>query len=358
VNPKLGQPWIPIERIEAFIQLEPVLLIFGLAAGSLVVYKLLLRAVSQERHRNLRKLFGNLAAHLGIWVALLLVYLFFHNVADDWLPLSKDASTRLSSYVGLLTLFSGATVFVKTWRILVWEYLFLGHMKVGVPLLLVNIFTLLLSITLGGWIITEIFNVRLAPLLATSAIFSIILGLALQDTLGNLFAGVALTFDKPYEIGDWIEVQTGPQKWIGQVNEISWRATVLIGLSDESLTIPNRVMAQAQISNFSVKTRPFIRSQMFRVAYGSDLEKVRKCLLESVTGVAAVRSHPAPLVLIIETHESWIPCKLVYFIDDYGSQFSVADRVITSALESLDKAGIRLAPPRLSITHDGANASV
>src|SRR5262249_25507055 len=149
----------------------------------------------------------------------------------------------------------------KTCRILLFEYLFLSHMRAGVPLLLVNLFTLLLTLVMGGWLCTAIFDVKLGPLLATSAIFSVVLGLALQDTLGKRFAGVAMQFDKPYEIGDWIEIMLNGQKWVGQVQEISWRATVMVGISDEHISVPNRLMGQTQISNFATTKRPIWRSQ-------------------------------------------------------------------------------------------------
>ena len=76
----------------------------------------------------------------------------------------------------------------------------------------------------------------------------------MQDTLGNLFAGVALQFDKPYEIGDWIEIHNSGQKWVGQIYEITWRATLLIGFVEEFITVPNRVMGQSEISNFRRST--------------------------------------------------------------------------------------------------------
>jgi small-conductance mechanosensitive channel len=202
---------------------------------------------------------------------------------------------------------------------------------------------------IGGLIVSEIFQIRLAPLLATSAIFSIVLGLALQDTLGNLFAAIALQLDKPYEIGDWIEVQSGTQKWIGQVYEISWRATVLIGLSDESLTIPNRVMAQAEVSNFSHKARPLVRSQSFRIPFGTPIPLVKETLARAGAGVPAIRKNPAPFALVSETTESWITVKLVYFIDDYGSQWAIADQVLTHATRALAEARIELAGPRLQV---------
>jgi len=335
---------VPVEKIESMVQLEPALVIIGLALGAWLGYKLLLRGISEERHRNLRRLFQNLSFHLLMMCGLFLSYYLITHFAPE-----EDAYERVGTYVGLFTLIFGATAFVKTARILLFEYLFLSHMRVAVPLLLVNIFSLLLSITTTGWVITEIFNIRLAPLLATSAIFSLVLGLALQDTLGNLFAGVAIQFDKPYELGDWVEVHNGGQKWVGQVNEVSWRATVLIGLGDEAITIPNRIMGQAQISNFSLKTRPIIRSQSFRLSYGTDLAKARQHLERAALGVPEVRKNPAPLVILSEAGESWITAKLVYFIDNYGSQFLIGDRVITAALRELDDAGIALATPRLTV---------
>ena len=341
---KVSQPWIPIAKIEELVQLEPALLIAGLTFGAWLVYKILLGNVSNDRHRNIQKLFQNLSFHTTIGATLFTSYYLFARFSD-----SSTSAERIISYIGLLTLLSGATVFVKVCRILMFEYLFLSHMRVAVPVLLVNLFTLLLSIILGGWLATEIFAVRLAPLLATSAIFSLVLGLALQDTLGNLFAGVALQFDKPYEIGDWVEINNGSQKWVGQIEEISWRATVLIGLTDELITVPNRTMAQAHISNFSVKTKPIIRSQKFRIAYGTNVATAKAALLRAAGRCDTVRKDVKPIVLLTEADESWILFKLIYFIDNYGSQFIIADEVIEAALKELENEHIELAPPRLEL---------
>jgi len=196
--------WIPFSRIESLIQLEPAFVLLGLVVAAWLVYKIFLRAVSQERHRNLRSHFLNLLAHFAIFAFLFASYQFVHRTID-----LGQRSERDASYLGLATLIAGAVVFVKVSSILLNEYTFLGHVKEGVPILIVNLFSLLLSIGIAGWFATEIFGIRLAPVLATSAVYSLILGLALQDTLGNLFAGVALQLDKPYEIGDWIEVTQG-----------------------------------------------------------------------------------------------------------------------------------------------------
>jgi len=335
-------PLIPLERIQDVLHWEVALLIGVLAALSFGIYKVLLRKISTERHHNLQSLFQNLWVHTSF-------SLFFFGSYQYVVARVEETETieRILSYLGLITIAWGAVVFVKLSRILVYEYLFLGSMREGVPVLLVNLTTLLLSILLGGWVVTQVFGIQVAPLLATSAVFSIVLGLALQDTLGNLFAGMAIQFDKPYEIGDWIEVHGPGQKWAGQVTEITWRATMLLGLADEYLVIPNRVMAQAQISNFSSQGRPFIRSATFRVPLGQPTDAARKTILEAVHGNPWIANEPPPIVLTTDTHESWIPLKLVYFLSDYGQQFRAADSVIESVNARLLAAGIQLATTRV-----------
>ncbi|MCM2277092.1 MAG: mechanosensitive ion channel family protein [Oligoflexia bacterium] len=343
MNPKLSQSLIPLERVQALVQLEAALVVVGLALGSWLVYKLLLRDTSPERHRNLTQQFRNLGYHLLFGTIYAAAYWGVSQIAD-----TNPALLRLTSYLGLITLVQGALIFVKVSRILVFEYLFLSHMKVAVPLLLVNLCTLLLTVFLAGWLITDIFNVRLAPLLATSAIFSVVLGLALQDTLGNLFAGVALQIDKPYEIGDWIEIQNPGQRWLGQVQEISWRATVLYGIGDESITVPNRVMAQSHITNYAARVRPIFRSQVFRLPFDVSIAKAKEIMLQAARSVPGV-SKDRTLILAAETTESWISFKVIYSLTDFGAQLVIADKVVTAVVEALHQNGIKLATQKVEI---------
>jgi small-conductance mechanosensitive channel len=336
----MKESFLPAEKIRNLLQIEPALALLGLALSSWLLYKFLLNSVSSERHRNLRGHFKNLLGQ-----SLIFCFIFGAYQLLEILPETRTI-VFLRPYLGLITLLMGATIFIKTLRVMILEYLFLGNMKAGVPLLLVNLFTLLASLLVGAWLLSEIFGLKIGPLLATSAIFSIILGLAMQDTLGNLFAGVALQFDKPYEIGHWIEVHNGQQRWAGQVYEISWRATILLGLSDELMTIPNRIMAQAQISNFSIRTEPFARSQIFRIAHGSSIEVAKSSLLGVTQGIPEIQSSPNPVVFASDTQESGISLKLIYFLSDYGSQFRVQDQVVSKGIEALGKAGIPAALQR------------
>lgn len=342
-------PVIPLDKLLDLINLEVALILTILAASSYAFFRFLLKNLNSDRQANLRSLFRNLGGHtIMLWV----LYAVFWSTMEALQDSLTGTQARGLSYLGLLVLLQGAVVFVKTSKIIVFEYLFLGNKDRGVPLLLIDIFTLLLSLVVAAWLATTLFGLKLAPLLATSAVFSIVLGLALQDTLGNLFAGIALQVDKPYEIGDWVEIINGTQKLAGQVYEISWRATVLVAITDETLTIPNRIMAQAQVLNFSSRIRPFLRSQYFRIQFDQDLDRAKTVLTKVAENTPGVLSEPRPLSLINETTDSWIGLKLVYALDNYGSQYTVADRILMSGVKALKDAGFQLATQKVSIQGD------
>lgn len=326
------------------LDLERILLVFVLAIVSYLFYKILLKDVSEERHANLGRHFSNLGFHVLAFAIFSTAYLVTaHNIEVSIL------FKRAAPYFASLCFFWGALVFIKSCRVLTLQYLFLGSMRAGVPLLLVNIFTLILSIVLFFWSLSHLFNLQLTPVLATSAAFSIILGLALQDTLGNLFAGISLQVDKTFEIGDWLEVQNGLIKIIGQVKELSWRSTVLIGLSDEVITLPNKLMAGLQVSNFSPDGQPIVRSHQFRFQNTEDAKRA-KPLLEKVASLTPhVRIEPYPFAYIQEIGDSWVLVKLIYFIDNYGKQFSIGDQVMQNGLQKLAEEKIFVAHQVLDV---------
>lgn len=339
-----NEKFLQLQTLYSFLSPEPYILLGLLTFSSWLFYRFFLQDVSEERHRNLRTHYRVLTRHF------LLLSVFF-----GLFLLSRDAQIqdslvgRVAPYFGFFSFLWGSIVFVKACRLWVLQYLFLQSMREGVPLLVVNVFSLLLSIAIAFWAASRLFSLQLGPLLATSAAFSVVLGLAMQDTLGNLFAGISLQIDKNFEIGDWVEVVNGVQRAVGQVKEISWRSVLLIGLSDEMITIPNRVMAQAQLSNFSPPDQPIIRSHIFRLPYGGPVDIAKDLLEKAAAEVSEVRGLPAPFAYVQETSESWLTVKLIYFIDSYGAQFTVGDKVLRKALDLLSKNGIHMARPELGI---------
>ncbi|MBV2169787.1 MAG: mechanosensitive ion channel family protein [Bdellovibrio sp.] len=334
----MAEKFIRIQALYGLLELEPFILLGCLIAITWVFYKFFLREASEERHRSIRNHFRTLLRHYVVLSFLFLLFIFLQTSEPQLGNMAK-----VTPYVAVVLFIWGNVVFVKTSRLIVLQYLFLGSMKHGVPLLLVNIFSLILSIVLTFWGIAHVFGLEVGPLLATSAAASVILGLALQDTLGNLFAGISLQVDRNFEIGDWLEIVSGIQKTVGQVREITWRSTTLVGFSDELITLPNRFMANATISNYSPPDTPILRRQIFRIAYGENVELAKQLLERTAAGIGEVRGIPAPWAYVSDTNEHWIELKIIYFIDNYGSQFSVGDKVYVRGVESLRSAGVKLA---------------
>lgn len=336
--------FIQTQKLYQVVDLEAYIFLCLLGAFSYLFYRFLLKDVNSERHHNIKNHLTTLLKHFLILTLLFFFYWFFQQASGE-----DDSFKRILPYAGFLTFFAGALCFVNTSRLLVLQYLFLGSMRAGVPLLLVNIFTLLLSIVVAFWTVNNLFGVQLTPLLATSAAFSIILGLALQDTLGNLFAGISLQIDKTFEIGNWLEIMNGSTKIVGQVKELSWRSTVLVGFADELIIIPNKLIAQCQISNFSPEVNPILRRQSFNFPFGTDLNLAIKTLEQACVQTADVCARPEPSAFIYETVDYGVSVRLVYYVDDYGKQYGIGNTVIATALELLKQNNIQIARPVLTV---------
>lgn len=337
-------PWLPPQRIDALVQPEPTVILACAVVVLWAVYLLLLRQSSEERHRILKAVLGNLAVHSAMLAGLAGLYF---SLEVDWLE--KSTLARLQPYAGLAVLVQGGVVFTKALKVLAMEMLFLGHMREFVPALLINTFTGVVATSVTAWIAATVFEFQLAPLLATSAVVSLVLGLAIQDTLGNLFAGIAMQFDKPYEIGDWVEINHGGTKWVGQVYEVTWRATVLAGVADEAISLPNRLVGQSLVVNYTQRGLPVARVLVLRLPHSVDLDAARQALLPAVAAVPGVESEPVPLLFFTEVGEGWLTAKVIYWIKDFGRQLSMADAVLSAAVMALRQHHIEIALPQLQV---------
>jgi small-conductance mechanosensitive channel len=333
------------QAIHRLIDIEPFIIITLLLLSAWGFYKTLLKNVSSERHERIQKEFRYIFKLYSFFSSFFVTYITLYRLSSSF-----EIFLRPSVYVGLATFIAGSATIVKTSRLILLQYLFLGSMRAGVPLLLVNIFSLLLSFVISLWGLSYFLGIDLAPILATSAALSIVLGLALQDTLGNLFAGISMQMDHSFEIGDWLEVMNDGQKVVGQVTEISWRSTTLTGWWNESVTLPNRLLAGAQISNYRKGEVAVYRSQTFRLSHDIDTELVRKILLDSLRSVSGIRHDLPTSCVIVENHDSWLTFRLSFAIDDYGRQFVIGHEVLNKGLESLRKAGIQPCRQQLDIS--------
>jgi small-conductance mechanosensitive channel len=344
----MREQWIPVDKIQYLIQFEGFALLWVLLPLAFLFYKLFLKQITPKRHGNLQHRFSRTLLYLLITTLIAAIHWpIFENAYHSRFEFQL---VKFSSYLSLLALIFGVISVIRLAQIYVYLYLFFMNMSVGVPKLLANMFTLVFTVILVSWLAADIFGFHLTAVLATSAVFSLVLGLALQDTLGNLFSGVALQIDPPFIIGDWVEVQSGSEKWTGSVQEINWRQTTLLSFADELILIPNRILAQSQLINYSNTQKPTRLNQMFRFRFDVSLPLAKEALLKGVANIPEILTNPPPKALFIEVTESWVTLKIFYSLNDYGARYKVGDLIITQTLQEIHRLGLHLASPKIHLS--------
>lgn len=190
--------------------------------------------------------------------------------------------------------------------------------------------TVLLSLDASG--------LKPTSLLATSAVLTAVLGLSLQETLGNLFAGLAIQGEQPFQVGDWIQFDTDASR-SGRVVEINWRATKIITSDRVTITVPNGVLARAPIANFSSPEPHARRGVVVGVPYDSPAG-VARILAQAAERVSGVCAHPPPDAVIVEFAESAIRYRVRFFITEHGRTTEIQGGVLSNCIAALRRADI------------------
>lgn len=181
------------------------------------------------------------------------------------------------------------------------------------PSLLESIVAVILYGIGGGVIAHRWLGFELTPFLAGSAVVGAVVGLALQETLGNLFAGIALHTEAPFRVGDWVRL--GDRE--GKVEQVSWRAMRLRTWYGDTLTIPNNEAARHSILNLSQPRESHSRIVMMGVNYHTPPNKVISVLTNLLEQIPQLPPAPAPVIRIVGYHDFTIQYEIRYFLSEY-----------------------------------------
>lgn len=160
-------------------------------------------------------------------------------------------------------------------------------------------------------------GVEPGSLLTTSALLTAVVGLALQDTLGNLVSGLALQMKPPFEVGDWIQFEPDARQ-IGQVTEVTWRATTLMTSDLVEVIVPNSLLAKSPIRNYSRPSKVSRRSVSVNGAYEAPPHRVQAAIEKALANTPGVLREPAPWVQTKLFGDSGIEYTVWFFTDDYA----------------------------------------
>jgi small-conductance mechanosensitive channel len=195
-------------------------------------------------------------------------------------------------------------------------------------------------------IVLSYWGIQITPLVAALGVGGIAIGLGLQETLSNLFAGLHIVSDEPVKVGDYVEIGTDIA---GTVEDIGWRSTRLQTIQNNVIIIPNSHLAKSVIVNLSCESREVSVVVPCGVAYGSDLDRVEKVLLDEIEKYRKINDYIAkdstPLVRFNEFGESNINFNVIVRAHNYKDRFIIKHELVKLIKSRLNKEKIEISWP-------------
>jgi small-conductance mechanosensitive channel/CRP-like cAMP-binding protein len=220
------------------------------------------------------------------------------------------------------------------------------------PSLVRDLFSIVVYILVVAVILKTYFALSLGALLSGSALLGVILGLALQDTLGNLFSGISLHADKPFEVGDVITVG----KWMGVVESVTWRAAKIRTFPNHIVLVSNSQIAKEAIE-VCPRDNPNARLVYFNALYAHSPDQVIRVVREAIRETENVRLKPAPIVRIRNLGDFAVDYEIKYWLVDYV-QHNDTDALLRQRVwYAFKRAGLQFAYPTQTLYFERPKAA-
>jgi small-conductance mechanosensitive channel/CRP-like cAMP-binding protein len=171
---------------------------------------------------------------------------------------------------------------------------------------------------------------------ATTAVGAVVIGLALQDTLGNLFAGLAVQIEKPFRVGQWVRIAEVD----GLVREVTWRATKIRTKSGTMVIVPNSVLARDTITNYSEPTDEVRLEFDVGASYSTPPNEVKAAIMWAITGEPRVLASPPPEILLHDFGASGIVYRVRVWTRDFANDDPLRDRLRSNVYYAFRRADI------------------
>lgn len=199
--------------------------------------------------------------------------------------------------------------------------------------------TLILGI--GAYILAVVWQFNLGRVATAFGIGSLVIALALQDTLSNLVSGFLLMFEQPFKIGDWVRVG----EIEGQVVDLNWRATRLKTRDRDIVIIPNGILGKDQIYNYTL-IDPLHAERIFvNFSYDDPPNRVRQVLLQTALGIPGILAVPQPDVRTKSYNEFSITYEVKFYIVDFKSVDNILNSYMTSIYYAVKRSNFTIPYP-------------
>ncbi len=299
---------------------------------------------------------------IAIIIATILIIRILVGILKKKFDLSKDVTKTVNSIIilffveyikdkftglwilKLLFIFETILLFliIKTTVINIYIKDYLANRKnKRISHLIVDVIQLIIIIFFIMVFLRNVFNVNLIAILTPSAILTAIIGLSMKDTIGNLMSGIVIQIEKPFALGDWIQIGD----MIGQVKEINWRYTKIRTILDVYIIIPNNTISSDNIINYSRPTMEIEVEIYIGVSYDVPPVKVKRAIYEILSKSRYVLQNRERLVLLKEYGDSSILYRIIFGVENYYLKRLAIDEVYSSIWYQFKKYGIEIPFP-------------
>ena len=233
----------------------------------------------------------------------------------------------------------GALLIIRLIHITIWEGVVKHRIGMEMPSLLTDLVDGVIWIITIVVIIAVVFERQISGIITTSSVAMAVLGFALKTIISDLFSGVALTLERTFNIGDWVETSGGI---VGKIQSLSWRSTQLLLENGTTIIISNSRISEMQLKKYE-RWRDEIDIEF---GYEVTTHQVERILLTAAHAIPEV-TEKKPDVRIVEFGPSGVKWRLRYWIDDYPSRSKARYTIQRNLLRNLHFAGIETPAPRL-----------
>ena len=225
-------------------------------------------------------------------------------------------------------------------------FAFVRWRKRATPKILRTLFVWILTFLCAATVLRLEYKLDLSSLFATSALLSVVLGFALQETLGNLFAGLTLHAEAPFGPGEWVSFG----KYTGRVLDVGWRSTRLITGDEDELLVPNSLISREVVVNHM---RPQITDVVdLFVTVDQDVSpaRVKAVLGEAVRSCALVLQTPAPILQLFAFNDHGVNYRIKFWTEGFHVERLALDQVQQAIWYALRRASIGQPSPQTTLS--------
>lgn len=263
----------------------------------------------------------------------------------NWAGTLLQIAPRASSWLLAGLVLALGLLLARAAILVLFEWLLGQRLGFRVPRLARDVVAILLYLLVAAIVLKAVLGIEVQALVATSAVITVVIGFALQETLGTLLAGLTLAWEQHLQAGSWIELDGV----VGRIEELGWRSLVLRTLLGDRRLIPNSAVARTGVRLLGRGEQPAAVPVRLGVSYGAPPDRVKAVLGDVARGIPGVLGEPAPQVLVTEFADSAVTYECRLWTRTPWQAYDLRNHMLTRAYAALGRAGMEIPFPQRTI---------